>query len=180
MNDGTICPRCRGPTIFESKSCRSFLNHIRTCNIDKSDCQSSLLTKLQECPFTCPICKSPTIYKSNTCQSFLNHARVCGVIELKKNIPPPVVLSNDEEFFLSCNRSHAYEGTSFLQSGRQIDKWFANADFHASQQSDYEHSFSTDNDFNADEDCLVPIDISYKPTMQPHALHYFPPLVWVM
>ena len=88
MNDGTICPRCRGPTIFESKSCRSFLNHIRACNIDKSDCQSSLLTKSQECPFTCPICKSPTIYKSNTCQSFLNHARVCGIIELKKTFLP--------------------------------------------------------------------------------------------
>jgi len=31
MNDGITCPLCNGPTIFESKNCRSFLNHIRKC-----------------------------------------------------------------------------------------------------------------------------------------------------
>ena len=32
MNDGITCPLCNGPTIFESKSCRSFLNHITKCD----------------------------------------------------------------------------------------------------------------------------------------------------
>jgi hypothetical protein len=31
MNDGISCPLCNGPTIFESKNCRSFLNHISKC-----------------------------------------------------------------------------------------------------------------------------------------------------
>ena len=29
--NGIKCPICLGPTFFESRSCRSFLNHIRTC-----------------------------------------------------------------------------------------------------------------------------------------------------
>jgi len=31
MNDGITCPLCNGPTIFESKKCCNFLNHIRKC-----------------------------------------------------------------------------------------------------------------------------------------------------
>ena len=29
--NGVKCPICLGPTFFKSRSCRSFLNHIRTC-----------------------------------------------------------------------------------------------------------------------------------------------------
>ena len=168
MNDGISCPICRGPTLYKSTNCRSFLNHIRICQI--CDNQPVIATSQG---INCPVCKSPIIYESPTCQSFLNHTRVCGAggyEERKKSIiPPSDMLPNNDNFFLSLYRSHSYGGHSLLQSGRQVNEW-SDLDIYSNQQYDNDHTSFTEYDYYSDDDNLERIDNPDQPTLQPHVM----------